>query len=145
MTATTTNAGTLKPCPFCGGEAAPGTIRYSDHHAKRQGWDQTRFFFVNCMSCGAQNQGIVGRRTPEAARDHWNRRVEGAVLSGEAESASGILRDALEKIASEAPIEEPEYDDWGGDTEDAERWGLAAGAYPLGVIAREALEALEQR
>lgn len=79
MTAPTTSAGTaLKPCPFCGGAARFGTVRYSDRHVAEQEWEQSTFHFVNCEMCGATNQGIIGRQTPEAARNHWNRRIEEA-------------------------------------------------------------------
>lgn len=66
----------LKPCPFCGGEAAPGTIRYHDKTVREQEWGQDTFHKINCIVCGANNLGIVGFRTPELAAAHWNRRSE---------------------------------------------------------------------
>lgn len=56
--------------------------------------------------------------------------------------AERLMYDALVRIANNAPTEHPEYDDWGGDTEEAERWGIAAGEYELARIARAALEQL---
>lgn len=66
---------TLLPCPFCGGEAAFNTIRYSAEHVREQNWGQDTFHGVNCIICGTSNRGIVGFRTPEAAAVKWNRRV----------------------------------------------------------------------
>lgn len=51
--------------------------------------------------------------------------------------------EALRRIAEDAPNEEPEYGDWGGDTERAEQWGLRAAAWKAGQIARKALEGAE--
>lgn len=53
--------------------------------------------------------------------------------------ASPALADALREIIRRAPATEPEYDDWGGDTEDAETWGQSAGLWEAAQIAREAL------
>ncbi len=66
----------LDPCPFCGGEAAFGTIRYSEKTVNEQTWDQDTFHKVNCIVCGANNLGIVGWKTPALAAEHWNRRAE---------------------------------------------------------------------
>ncbi len=52
-----------------------------------------------------------------------------------------VLVTALEKIAADAPLEEPEYEDWGGDTEEAERWGMEHGAWTAAQTARRALAA----
>jgi hypothetical protein len=49
------------------------------------------------------------------------------------------LRAALGRIAADAPESEPEYDDWGGDTERAETWGGDQEHWRLAQIAREAL------
>lgn len=67
---------TLLPCPFCGGGASgDATIKYSEKYAKKQGWDQTTFYYCNCIHCGANNQGIVGHLTRDAAIAAWNRRA----------------------------------------------------------------------
>lgn len=49
------------------------------------------------------------------------------------------LRSALTEIGINAPAEEPEYDDWGGDTERAEQWGMNEAWWVAGGIARRAL------
>lgn len=66
----------LLPCPFCGGEASPdGTARYSEKHAKEQGWGQTEFYYCNCIHCGVSNIGIIGHKTRSDAVAAWNRRI----------------------------------------------------------------------
>ena len=68
------NAGTqLLDCPFCGGEAASNTMRTSDKDLIRLN-GQDEFYGVNCIICGANNRGLVGYKTQEAAAAHWNRR-----------------------------------------------------------------------
>lgn len=47
--------------------------------------------------------------------------------------------EALEDIWRDAPEEEPKYDDWGGDTERAERWGQEHEHWRLARIARSAV------
>jgi hypothetical protein len=64
----------LLSCPFCGGEAGKGTVKYSQITMKEQSWGQCEFYFINCTKCGANNQGIVGHKTPEKAETHWNTR-----------------------------------------------------------------------
>lgn len=65
---------TLLPCPFCGGEAAFGTVRYSDKTIAEQNWGQDTFHSVNCVVCGTNNRGPVGYRAKELAAEAWNRR-----------------------------------------------------------------------
>lgn len=67
--------GPLLPCPFCGGEASLGTIRYSSATIREQHWGQDTFHKVNCIRCGSDNLGLVGFATRELATEHWNRRV----------------------------------------------------------------------
>ena len=55
-------AETLKPCPFCGGEAK----EFSGEDAAPHRWT------VECESCGAH----VGSDTRHKARAKWNRRAE---------------------------------------------------------------------
>ena len=45
----------------------------------------------------------------------------------------------LREIVRDAPETEPEYGDWGGDTERAERWGSAQEHWRLAELARAAL------
>lgn len=68
--------GLLMPCPFCGGEAALGSVRYTEKTAKENGWHQTEFHSVNCIRCGVSNQGLVGHRDQETAAMRWNTRVK---------------------------------------------------------------------
>jgi Lar family restriction alleviation protein len=65
----------MKNCPFCGGEAGVGTVRYQDRMVKQQKWGQDTFYFVACTLCGASNIGLVGHRSPEDATARWNRRT----------------------------------------------------------------------
>ncbi len=55
---------TLKPCPFCGGEAE---VRYSELSWK---------FVVRCTDCGAMGrQWFAGKFGEECAIDSWNNRA----------------------------------------------------------------------
>lgn len=65
----------LKPCPFCGGDAAHGTVRYSSTSIREQHLGQDTFHFINCVVCGTNNIGLVGHDTPDAAATAWNRRT----------------------------------------------------------------------
>jgi hypothetical protein len=65
----------LAQCPFCGGEASHGTIRYSDVTIREQGWNQDTFHYVNCIVCGSNNRGLVGFDSEAKAEEHWNRRA----------------------------------------------------------------------
>jgi hypothetical protein len=49
-------------------------------------------------------------------------------------------REALEEIATEGPTEEPAYEDWGGSTEKAEKYGIDLGMWVAAEIARAALK-----
>lgn len=66
----------LKPCPFCGGEAAYNKVTYSDGMVEEQGWSQSTFHGVNCIHCGANNKGLIGHRTTDDAARHWNIRAK---------------------------------------------------------------------
>lgn len=65
----------LLPCPFCGGEAAFGTVKYSEATVAFEQWEQDVFHQVTCTRCSASNLGVVGHRTPSAAAERWNHRV----------------------------------------------------------------------
>lgn len=58
----------LKPCPFCGGEAA--TVFY------------TGYIYVSCENCGATSEMVKISEeysaTEKAAAEAWNRRVDNA-------------------------------------------------------------------
>jgi Lar family restriction alleviation protein len=81
----------LLPCPFCGGEpSANGSIRY---HRSHEAWfaDGTQIleaFYVNCISCGISNRGLLGHQTREKAIAAWNRRSD-AERRGEVQSPAG--------------------------------------------------------
>ena len=67
---------TLLPCPFCGGEAARNTTRYSENcDTVKANGGQTLFHGVNCIVCGARTSTVVGYRTPGEADAAWNRRA----------------------------------------------------------------------
>lgn len=55
-----------------------------------------------------------------------------------------IALEALHEIVRRAPEEEPEYSDWGGDTEDAEVWGQSAGLWEAAQIARAAIKEVDR-
>lgn len=65
---------TLQPCPFCGGEAAHNTLRTSDATTIRMNGQDT-FYGINCITCGSNNRGLLGFKTPTQAADHWNTRT----------------------------------------------------------------------
>lgn len=52
--------------------------------------------------------------------------------------AFNAMRDALRRISA-LQTREPDYDDWGGDTEEAETWGIEAGRFEAAKIARSVL------
>ena len=68
------NDAKLLPCPFCGGPASFGTVKYSPKHVQEQGWNQDTFHFVSCIKCGVSNCGIVGHDTMVLAAELWNHR-----------------------------------------------------------------------
>lgn len=49
------------------------------------------------------------------------------------------MEDGLREIAESGPDEHPEAEDWGGDTERAEAYGMYVAAYEAAVIARRSL------
>jgi hypothetical protein len=74
------DVGKLQPCPFCGGDAAPGHISYSrplDDTNWEDGSPVTEAHFVGCVRCGAVSRsGIVsGYQTKAEAIERWNTRT----------------------------------------------------------------------
>lgn len=65
----------FKPCPFCGGEASIGKITYDPKSNIAKLNKQNIFYFVNCITCGASNQGLVGHSNKNEATTHWNTRI----------------------------------------------------------------------
>lgn len=98
----------LKPCPFCGGECDVGTVRYSANMVKDQGWDQSTFYKVNCIICGANNLGLVGHKTPDAAVAHWNRRTPDAFKQGLLRAAE-ICQETEDAIGEFGPAMAEDY------------------------------------
>jgi hypothetical protein len=73
----------LRPCPFCGGKAAFGTVTYGEKTVAYQHWDQDTFHKINCIICGTDNCGLVGHRTQSDAAEHWNKRATDGALQAE--------------------------------------------------------------
>ena len=79
---------TLKPCPFCGGEAHFGKTSYSkpleDTVWHDDGAPVTEAHFVSCVSCTASNRNSLagGCRTQERAAESWNTRQAEAKVEG---------------------------------------------------------------
>lgn len=93
---------TLKPCPWCGGEAsADGYTKYSKPLADtwwEGGAPITEAFFVNCMKCGAVSRsGLVsGYQTKAEAIERWNTRHQsGRTGAGEHPDLAGHIADAV--------------------------------------------------
>lgn len=55
----------LKPCPFCGGQAAVQEMRYSMLQSEN---------FVKCVNCGAESSRYYD--DAHSAINAWNRRVD---------------------------------------------------------------------
>lgn len=86
----------LRECPFCGGEAAMGTIKFSqfadeDHRGKT-------YYAVNCISCGATTSimGLSGKENPESAALKWNTRPSSPAQAPTAREK--VLEEALKEI-----------------------------------------------
>jgi Lar family restriction alleviation protein len=72
---------TLKPCPFCGGKAATGSIRYSQSPYADGLSEQLEYFSVNCVSCVATTRSVAGYPTESGAIAAWNARAPDPQLS----------------------------------------------------------------
>jgi Lar family restriction alleviation protein len=71
---------TRKPCPFCGGNPARGHVNYHAQSETARLNKQSQFYFINCVECGASNQGMVGFSTEDDAIAAWNRREPSTLL-----------------------------------------------------------------
>ena len=91
---------TLKPCPFCGGEAHFGKTSYSkpleDTVWHDDGAPVTEAHFVSCVSCTASNRNSLagGCRTQERAAESWNTRQAEAKVEGLLREARGYVCDS---------------------------------------------------
>lgn len=68
----------LLPCPFCGGEAAIGTVRWkaSLYRDCMPDLNRTEGFFGQCIRCPTEQKLMgVGSATREEAAAKWNRRA----------------------------------------------------------------------
>ncbi len=88
----------LEPCPFCGGDAHIGTVRYSNPLQNCR-WEEddapvTEAYFGHCARCSAGHRDSFsgGYRTEECAVAAWNTRHR---IASQAE-----LLEALAKIAA---------------------------------------------
>lgn len=68
------DAHVLRPCPFCGGEAAFATVRYSATTDEARLNGQDLFHYVSCIACGACNRGLIGHKNQFLAGVRWNSR-----------------------------------------------------------------------
>ena len=80
----------LSPCPFCGGRASFGTVKYSYGTVREQKWDNDTFHYVNCEVCGSCNRGLVGFAIQGDAAEHWNKRIQ---FPSAPDSPSGVSDD----------------------------------------------------
>ena len=65
----------LKPCPFCGGEAAFNSHKTTNKEIIKLNKRDVGYG-VNCVGCAANNIGIIlGYKTEEEAAQAWNRRA----------------------------------------------------------------------
>jgi Lar family restriction alleviation protein len=85
------NYGTLKPCPFCGGEAAHATCTITRARDSQGNNGTFTGYYINCILCGADNRGIAeGYRTPEQAAEKWNRRTDQSQPEGRPENDAAM-------------------------------------------------------
>lgn len=125
----------LKPCPFCGGEAHIGTVRYSrplddvswaDDDAPIIG-----AFYGHCAKCAAGHRNTVagGYRTETMAIAAWNTRSTEATLRAENE----LMMEALADLVS-----------WFPETKPVSEWKIRAGEFGADDAVEAARNALAQ-
>lgn len=82
----------LRACPFCGGQASFATVHYTKSTMLAQGWEGSgERYYINCNECDANNKGLLGRKAPRIAADHWNSRVTFSQSVGLAETGGGAV------------------------------------------------------
>jgi Lar family restriction alleviation protein len=59
----------LKPCPFCGGEAVEGKVKFNGKESERDGW-------LGCRECRVFLNYTNGERGKKMAIEIWNTRYE---------------------------------------------------------------------
>lgn len=99
----------IKKCPFCGGEASLGTVKYSPCDITELN-NREKGYFVNCQICSARNENGISYATKEEAIKHWNTRQALAELAKQ-EQENERLKELL-KYAYELPMNEAgDYDE----------------------------------
>lgn len=88
----------LETCPICKGECSVGTVRYCESTVREQNWPQSTYYFINCVSCGTNNKGLVGYSTPGKAAEHWNTRPTAQIV--EESSFADLAYDIVEALDS---------------------------------------------
>ena len=65
----------IERCPFCGGQSRIGTVKYPQESEAAKLNGRHIGYYVNCVKCGANNQGGLSHPTFEDAVQSWNERV----------------------------------------------------------------------
>ncbi len=93
----------LKPCPFCGGEASIGTVKYSPCDITKLN-NREKGYFVNCQICSARNEVGISYATEEEAIKHWNTRNSHDALLAACEEGEQRLAFLQRKIVESSLI-----------------------------------------
>ena len=65
----------LKPCPFCGGEANIGSVKFSETSDQAKLNGRTVGYYGQCVQCCCNLSFDIGRATKEQAITEWNTRI----------------------------------------------------------------------
>lgn len=87
----------LLNCPFCGGDAHFGTVRFGKNAVPKEERGRVNHF-VSCDLCNSTTQTITGYGTREEAADHWNTRTESPELTQTREALAAAEEWKLELI-----------------------------------------------
>ena len=79
----------LKSCPFCGGEASVGTVKYNPCDITKLN-NREKGYFVNCQICSARNEWGISYATEKEAVTHWNTRAYQADLDCMGKEIEGL-------------------------------------------------------
>ena len=77
---------TLRPCPFCGGEASFGHTTVRTHISDPEKLEEVEYDFVSCVICAGSNDHHSFSNKEEAAK-HWNKRTDKVVAASFAMAA----------------------------------------------------------